>query len=82
MGDSDATEPNDYPPALDSEQVAELLRMNIDTVRRLSREGVILSHRVPGSRNFATSSTRCASGSGTFHPEVAALKDFETRVTR
>lgn len=42
----------DYPPVLTTEQVSELLHMNIDTVRRLSREGVLPSHRIPGGRSF------------------------------
>ncbi|HEX2029219.1 MAG TPA: helix-turn-helix domain-containing protein [Nitriliruptorales bacterium] len=42
----------DYPPVLDAAMVAELLGMNIDTVRRLSREGVLPAHRVPGGRTF------------------------------
>ena len=42
----------DYPPVLDAAMVAELLGMNIDTVRRLSREEVIPAHRVPGGRTF------------------------------
>lgn len=43
---------DDFPPVLDAAMVSELLGMNIDTVRRLSREGVIPSHRVPGGRTF------------------------------
>jgi excisionase family DNA binding protein len=43
---------DDYPPVLDAAMVAELLGMNIDTVRRLSRDNVIPSHRVPGGRTF------------------------------
>lgn len=43
---------DDYPPVLDAAMVAELLGMNIDTVRRLSREGVIPAHRVPGGRTY------------------------------
>ncbi len=42
----------DYPPVLDAAMVAELLGMNIDTVRRLSRDGVLPAHRVPGGRTF------------------------------
>lgn len=42
----------DYPPVLDAAMVAELFGMNIDTVRRLSREGVIPAHRVPGGRTY------------------------------
>ena len=44
--------PSDYPPVLDSAMVAELLGMNIDTVRRLSREKVLPAHRVPGGRTY------------------------------
>jgi excisionase family DNA binding protein len=43
---------DDYPPVLDAAMVAELLGMNIDTVRRLSRQGVLPAHRVPGGRAF------------------------------
>lgn len=43
---------DDYPPVLDAAMVAELLGMNIDTVRRLSRDGVLPAHRVPGGRTF------------------------------
>lgn len=43
---------DDFPPVLDAAMVAELLGMNIDTVRRLSREEVIPAHRVPGGRTF------------------------------
>lgn len=43
---------DDYPPVLDAAMVADLLQMNIDTVRRLSREGVLPAHRLPGGRSF------------------------------
>jgi excisionase family DNA binding protein len=43
---------DDYPPVLDAAMVGELLGMNIDTVRRLSREGILPAHRVPGGRTF------------------------------
>lgn len=46
------TGPDDYPPVLDAGQVARLLGLNIDYVRRLSREGVIPAHRLPGGRSF------------------------------
>lgn len=42
----------DYPPVLDAAMVADLLNMSVDTVRRLSREGVLPAHRVPGGRTF------------------------------
>lgn len=37
---------------LTAEDVAELLRLNIDYVRKLSREGTIPCHRLPGGRAF------------------------------
>lgn len=43
---------DDFPPVLDTAMVAELLDMNVDTVRRLSRDGILPSHRVPGGRTF------------------------------
>ncbi|MBW3579132.1 MAG: helix-turn-helix domain-containing protein [Actinobacteria bacterium] len=43
---------DEYPPVLDAAMVSELLGMNIDTVRRLSREGILPAHRVPGGRTF------------------------------
>ncbi|MBW3620930.1 MAG: helix-turn-helix domain-containing protein [Actinobacteria bacterium] len=43
---------DDYPPVLDAAMVSELLGLNIDTTRRLSREGVIPAHRLPGGRTF------------------------------
>lgn len=43
---------DDYPPVLDAAMVADLLNMSVDTVRRLSREGVLPAHRIPGGRAF------------------------------
>jgi excisionase family DNA binding protein len=43
---------DDYPPVLDAAQVAELLKLNIDYVRKLSREGVLPAKRLPGGRTF------------------------------
>lgn len=40
------------PTVLDATQVGELLGMHVDTVRRLSRDGTIPAHRVPGGRQF------------------------------
>ncbi len=37
---------------LQATHVAKLFGMNIDTVRRLSREGVLPAHRVPHGRTF------------------------------
>jgi excisionase family DNA binding protein len=45
-------EQDDYPPVLDAAQVARLLKLNIDYVRKLSREGVLPAKRLPGGRTF------------------------------
>lgn len=37
---------------LTAEDVAELLKLSPDYVRRLSREGVLPCHRLPGGRSF------------------------------
>ena len=42
----------DFPPVLDSAQVAELLGMNVQVVRRLAREGRIPAYRLPAGRAF------------------------------
>lgn len=39
-------------PVLTAAQVAELLRLNVDYVRRLTREEVLSTHRIPGCRVF------------------------------
>ncbi len=41
-----------YPPILDAAQVAELLGMNVQMVRRYAREGRIPAYRLPGGRTF------------------------------
>ena len=43
---------DDYPAVLDAAQVARLLSLNIDYVRKLSREGVLPAHRLPNGRTF------------------------------
>ncbi len=43
---------DELPTLLDADQVARLLGLNLDYVRRLSREGVIPAHRIPGGRKF------------------------------
>lgn len=43
---------DDYPEVLDAGQVAELLGLNVDYVRRLSRQGVLPAKRLPGGRTF------------------------------
>lgn len=39
-------------PVLDTAEVARLLRLNVDYVRKLSREGVLPAHKLPGGRTF------------------------------
>lgn len=47
-----ASAPNDYPPILDAAQVAEMLGMNVQMVRKYAREGRIPAYRLPGGRAF------------------------------
>ena len=42
----------DFPPILDAAQVAELLGMNVQMVRKYAREGRIPAYRLPGGRTF------------------------------
>lgn len=42
----------DYPPILDAAQVADLLGMNVQMVRKYAREGRIPAYRLPGGRTF------------------------------
>ena len=42
----------DYPEILDAAQVAELLGMNVQMVRRYAREGRLPAYRLPGGRTF------------------------------
>lgn len=44
--------PDEFPAILDAGQVARLLALNIDYVRKLSRDGIIPAHRLPGGRTF------------------------------
>ena len=43
---------DDYPPILDAAQVADLLGMNVQMVRRYAREGRIPAYKLPGGRTF------------------------------
>ena len=43
---------SDYPPILDATQVADLLGMNVQMVRKYAREGRIPAYRLPGGRTF------------------------------
>ena len=42
----------DLPDVLDAAQVAQLLQLNLDYVRKLSREGILPAHKLPGGRAF------------------------------
>ena len=42
----------DYPSILDAAQVAELLGMNVQMVRRYAREGRLPAYKLPGGRAF------------------------------
>ncbi len=42
----------DYPEILDAAQVAELLGMNVQMVRRYAREGRLPAYRLPGGRTY------------------------------
>lgn len=42
----------DFPPILDAAQVADLLGMNIQMVRRYAREGRLPAYKLPGGRTF------------------------------
>ena len=42
----------EYPPILDAAQVAELLGMNVQMVRRQAREARLPAYKLPGGRTF------------------------------
>lgn len=42
----------DWPPILDAAQVAEMLSMNVQMVRRYAREGRLPAYKLPGGRTF------------------------------
>lgn len=41
-----------YPSVIDTSQVAELLRMNVQMVRKYAREGRLPAYQLPGSRVY------------------------------
>jgi excisionase family DNA binding protein len=43
---------DDLPLVLDAAQVAQLLNLNIDYVRKLTREGTLPASRLPGGRTY------------------------------
>ena len=42
----------DLPPILDAAQVADLLGMNVQMVRRYARQGRLPAYKLPGGRTF------------------------------
>jgi excisionase family DNA binding protein len=42
----------DFPPVLTAAMAAELLQVNVETLRRMVREGRIPCHRFPGGREL------------------------------
>jgi excisionase family DNA binding protein len=46
------TDAHDLPPILDAAQVAELLGMNVQMVRKYAREGRLPAYKLPGGRTF------------------------------
>ena len=42
----------DLPPILDAAQVADLLGMNVQLVRRYARQGRLPAYKLPGGRTF------------------------------
>ncbi len=46
------TDADDFPPILDAAQVAELLGMNVQMVRRYAREQRLPAYKLPGGRTF------------------------------
>ena len=47
-----ATPNDDLPPILDAAQVADLLGMNVQMVRKYAREGRLPAYKLPGGRTF------------------------------
>lgn len=43
---------DEYPPIMSSEQVAEMLGMNVQMVRLAAREGRLAAYRLPGGRAY------------------------------
>jgi excisionase family DNA binding protein len=43
---------SDFPPILDAAQVAEMLGLNVQMVRRYAREGRLPAYKLPGGRTF------------------------------
>ena len=43
---------DEFPDVMDAAMVAQMLGYNVDTVRRLSRNGILPAHRLPMGRAF------------------------------
>ncbi len=52
MVENSNTDSAGYPPVIDTAQVAKLLRMNVQMVRKYVREGRLPAYKLPGSRVY------------------------------
>lgn len=52
MVESPISRENGYPSVIDTGQVAELLQMNVQMVRKYAREGRLPAYQLPGSRVY------------------------------
>ena len=52
MVDSYQSTQSGHPSVIDTAQVAELLRMNVQMVRKYAREGRLPAYQLPGSRVY------------------------------
>jgi len=65
----------EYPEILDAAQVAELLGMNVQMVRKYAREGRLPAYRLPESRTFKFFRDEIFEFLRS-HPVVAGNEDF------
>jgi hypothetical protein len=63
------------PTILDSEQLAEVLQMNAETLRRMTREGFLPCHRIGGSVRYCLEDILARTKVGT-HPDDQAVDAF------
>ena len=52
MVESHQSNQSGHPSVIDTAQVAELLRMNVQMVRKYAREGRLPAYQLPGSRVY------------------------------
>lgn len=65
------------PTILTPEQLAEVLQMNAETLRRMTREGVLPSHRIGGSVRYCLETVLAYTQVNT-HPDDQAVDEFAT----